>query len=69
MLNERGYRVEFLAAIHYEKWVISPGQRIGMDFQVKGSTIGSSEFASTGRATFLMPLFAWKNELITTKDK
>jgi lipopolysaccharide transport system ATP-binding protein len=68
MLNERTYRVEFLAAIHNQGWLISPGSRIGVEFKVKGGTIGSLKFASTRREIPLMPLFPWKNEFIAKKD-
>jgi lipopolysaccharide transport system ATP-binding protein len=69
LLNEKSYKIELLAASPVDGWIVSPEKRIGLEFTVKGSTIGSSEFISTKREQFLMPLFDWNHEVITNQEE
>lgn len=63
ILNDGDYRVELIAGIHNQKWLLTPGQTdVSIEFIVKGGSLGSAGFSSTRRPTSLMPLLGWSNE-------
>jgi lipopolysaccharide transport system ATP-binding protein len=67
-LNARSYRVELIASLYDQGWIISPGQKIGLEFKVEAGAIGSLNFSTTKRDAFLMPLFPWENEFVPKKS-
>ncbi len=65
ILNDGNYRIELIAGIHNQKWILPPtNSSIAIDFSVKGGNLGTTSFSSTNRPTLLMPLFYWSNNHI-----
>jgi len=61
LLNDGDYRIELLAGIHNQKWILEPGKgEVAIEFSVKGGTVGSIALSSTQRPTFLFPALSWE---------
>jgi lipopolysaccharide transport system ATP-binding protein len=59
-LNDGRYKIEVLAALHNQSWILSPGMYTStFSFEITGGAIGSDLLASTTRPTILMPVFQW----------
>lgn len=60
ILNDGAYRIELLAAIHNQEWIITPGQNvITLEFDVQGGALGATLAASTSRPGLLFPIYPW----------
>lgn len=60
ILNDGAYRIELLAAIHNQEWILAPGQNaVTLEFNVQGGILGSAITASTSRPGLLFPIFSW----------
>ena len=60
LLNQRNYRVELLAAIHYRVWLLEPGVNAPfIYFQLQGGLSDSPHYM-TRRPTLLAPIIDWQ---------
>jgi lipopolysaccharide transport system ATP-binding protein len=63
ILNDGAYRIELLAALHNQKWLLQPGLNIVMTrFVVKGGSLGTALLGATTRPGFLFPVYEWNIE-------
>jgi hypothetical protein len=61
-LNEGAYRLEFLAALHQQKWLLhAGGDAPYISVEVAGGLSHSPHF-NHKRAGLLAPVFAWQAE-------
>lgn len=61
ILNDGDYRIELLAALHNQRWILEPGKNdICLGFSVQGGLVGSVLLSSTNRPTLLFPVLRWK---------
>lgn len=60
-LNNGKYRIELLAALHNQKWLLAPkSSPVFVRFEVQGGQIGSPLLSSTSRPGVLLPAHKWQ---------
>lgn len=63
LLNDGRYRIEFLAALHSQKWLLAPrSNSLIVEFEVQGGQPGSKMLAATKRPSLLLPIYKWHIE-------
>ncbi|MEL7006972.1 MAG: hypothetical protein AAFN93_30310, partial [Bacteroidota bacterium] len=63
LLNNGSYRIEILAGIHNQKWLLSPrSSPISARIEVEGGRVGSANLTSTRRPGLLLPVHSWNIE-------